>query len=315
MNKRKLGKTGISLSELGFGCSGLWGKDILGKPAITDEQAFMVFKEAFDSGISFFDTGFNYGYAEKRLGLCIKELEKAGIKRSDIIIETKCGETLKEDGSYGPSDYSPEWIKRSIDISLQRLQLDYIDMLAIHGGSIGSYSSQLMTLLDDYKSQGIIRAYGVSGGVRTETIEWICKENNFDFVMLTYNIMTQDREDLIQRLHDIGIGVIAGGAMAQNLYSNNIYKISGLKDVWYLLRAVKKFHKELIIGKKFRFINNNVTATGNQIALRYVLNNPNITSALFQTTSLEHLQENIKATQIQLSNDLMNQIKNEGKRK
>lgn len=71
MKKRALGNTGIQLSEIGFGCAALWGKNVLGKQGLTEEKAYEIFDTAFRQGVTFFDTGFNYGYAEERLGRCI----------------------------------------------------------------------------------------------------------------------------------------------------------------------------------------------------------------------------------------------------
>lgn len=79
MNKRQLGNTDIYLSELGFGCSALWAKNILpGKAAISEEQAYAIFIAALDAGINFFDTGINYGFAEERLGRCIDRVLTGG---------------------------------------------------------------------------------------------------------------------------------------------------------------------------------------------------------------------------------------------
>ena len=74
MNKRMLGNTGIQITELGYGCTALFGKNVMGKQGITDEQALKLVTAAIDSGIRFFDTGFNYGYAEERLGRVLENL-------------------------------------------------------------------------------------------------------------------------------------------------------------------------------------------------------------------------------------------------
>lgn len=134
MNKRSLGKTGIEISEIGYGCASLWGKDVFGRQGISEEKAYELFETAFENGINFFDTGINYGYAEERLGRCISNKIKKGKSRADFVIETKCGEKIYEDGSFGPYDWSPDWIKKSLEISLDRLKLDYVDLFAMHGG-------------------------------------------------------------------------------------------------------------------------------------------------------------------------------------
>ena len=163
MRKRILGNTGIQISEVGYGCAALWGKDVLGKQGVTEEQAYNLFETAFNQGVDFFDTGINYGYAEERLGRCLKSIiSKGSAKREDFIIETKFGETINSDGSYGGSNWSPEWVKKSVDISLNRLGLDYIDLFAMHGGAPEDCTDAFMKTLQDLKDQGIIRAFGVN---------------------------------------------------------------------------------------------------------------------------------------------------------
>lgn len=71
MKRRLLGKTGIELSEIGYGAAALFGKDVLGKQGITEDKAYDLITTAIKSGVSFFDTGINYGYAEERLGRCL----------------------------------------------------------------------------------------------------------------------------------------------------------------------------------------------------------------------------------------------------
>ena len=245
MKKRKLGKTEVELSEIGYGAAALFGKDVLGKQGITEEQAYYLILTAIEAGVNFFDTGINYGYSEERLGRCISQAIGGGItQRENLVIETKCGETINADGTYGSSDWSPDWIKRSLEISLKRLQLDYIDLFAMHGGSISDCSDELLNTFRDMKNQGLIRAYGINT-FNMEVLEWVAKERCFDYVMLDYNVLKQEREPIIAQLHESGIGVIAGMALGQSLFSKNVYRIRNRNDFWYLLRAVAHFRSNM----------------------------------------------------------------------
>jgi len=96
--------------------------------------------------------------------------------------------------------------------------------------------------------------------------------------------------------------------MAKTLYSNDIYKVRNITDLWYLLRAYGRNRDMLKKGKKFRFVNNVEGASGNQVALRYVLENPHITAAVFGTTSKDHMMENIQAAEIPFPDELKQQI-------
>ena len=308
MNTRILGKTGIALTELGFGCSGLFGAKALGKDALTEAQAAGLVRTAAEAGIRFFDTGFSYGKAEERLGAGLSALLSEGYRREDFVIETKCGETLLQDGSYGPVDFSPDWLKRSVEISLQRLRTDHVDLLATHGGKRAVFTDGFFALMEDLKRQGIIRAYGVSSGVDRETLEWIAKEQNFDYVMLRYNIFTQKQEEIIEKLHDAGIGVLAGASMGEGLYANRV-KFGNRKDLWYLARAMVHQRANMKKGKAFRFLSECPDATSNQIALRFVLDNPNVTAALFNTTNPAHLRENALASDFTMPEGMTEKIR------
>lgn len=313
MKKNGLGNTGIYLSELGFGCSGLWGKNILGRPAITDEQATELILTALDGGITFFDTGFNYGLAEERLGRILKQVFTDGhAKRCDLVIETKAGETLSGKGGYGRPCYHPDWIRRSLEISLRRLQLDYVDLFALHGGRPENYTDNLLTLLEDLKSQGIIRAYGVNT-FETDALEWVGENKCFDYVMCDYNILRQDREPLIARLQKAGVGVIGGAALAQNLFSKEVCQGGDIHHMWYTLRALRRFRPALRYGRHFKFLNDYHGYSGSQLALRYVLDNQYVSSSVFNTINPEHLKENILAPGITMPPEIRSRIIEEGR--
>ena len=307
MNKRVLGKTGILLTELGYGCTAQFGKDFLGKPGITEDQALSLVKASLDSGINFFDTGFNYGYAEERLGRCLESIFADNkYKREDIIIQTKGCETLNEDGSYGPNDYSPDWINQSIEISLKRLKLDYIDLFAIHGARPEVLTDSLFDLLIDLKRQGVIKAFGVSG-VSDEFGYWICKEKCFDYIMMTYNYAEARRNPLIEEFSKNGIGVLSGGSLNRSL--NSLRKIPrNRNELWYMARAMRKFKGDLKRSKEFEFVNSVDNMTPQQISLRYILDNPNVTSACFNTLSVDHLKSNVKAAEMSLPEDIKKKI-------
>lgn len=309
MNKRTVGNTGIEISEVGYGAAALFGKNVLGKQGITEEQAYDLISEAIKYGITFFDTGFNYGYAEERLGRCISEAIKEGIThREHLVIETKCGETLNPDGSYGAYDWSSNWLNKSLEISLKRLKLDYIDLMAIHGECEKNKVSEVVHIFEDMKSQGLIRAYGVNS-FNTEFLEWVAEEKCFDYVMLDYNILRQDREPLIEKLNQAGVAVIAGSAMGESLYSKKIFRVKNRNDFWYLARAIARFRGLINKSKDFRFLTKCKEYTANQLALRYVLDNKNISSACFSTINTNHLIENLKAVDIEMPKYILREIK------
>lgn len=306
IKKRMLGNTGIQMTCMGFGCASVWGKSM-----ITDEQAKNIFEEAYNLGIRYFDTGYSYGCAEERIG---KVLQSSNIvKRENIIISTKFG--TKKVGNKYVHDFTPKWMTHSVKTSLKRMGIDYVDLLLVHGPQVSDLTDEYLATMRKLKKQRIVRAIGINT-FDTEVIEFVCATKCFDFIMLDYNILRQDREELIKKLYDNKIGVIAGAPLAESLYSNRIFKIKSVKDIWYLARAFVKFREQLIKGRKFRFINKVQGITGTQIALKYVLDNPYITSAVFGTTSSAHLIENVSSKDLVIPTDVIKKIRGvEDKRK
>lgn len=296
---RRLGKTDIYLSPLGFGCASVWGKDM-----ISDHQAQELFEKAYELGITYFDTGHSYGNAEERIGKILQTSKT--VKRDKIVISTKFGTRIVNGRLV--HDVSHEWIRESVNTSLRRMGISYIDCLQLHGPQISDFTEELYHVLEELKEKGIVKAVGANS-FDTDVLEFICREKRLDFVMLDYNLMRRDREELIQKLYGNGIGVVAGAPLAESLYSNRVFKIRGKKDIWYLARAVKNFRKQFFQGWKYRFINHVEGVTGSQIALGFVLDNPMITSAVFGTTTMSHLEENAKVTGMDMPQGVLEKVR------
>lgn len=299
MEKRELGTTGIQMTVMGFGCASAWSKTL-----ITDEQAEQMFLLAYEQGIRYFDTSYSYDLAERRIGNILKN--NPSIRREELVISTKFG-TKNDNGKYY-HDFSPEWMRESVQASLERMGLDYADMLLIHGPQISDLTPEYLTAINELKAQGITRAIGINT-FDTDVIEYIRDTHCVDFVMLDYSILRQDREPLIQSLHDNGIGIIAGAPLAESLFTNRVFKVRKMKDVWYLARALVNHRDKMLRGRKYTFVNKVPGMTGTQIALKYVLDNPNVTTAVFGTTTPAHLIDNVGAEKISIPEAVVRRIR------
>lgn len=300
MHKRTLGSTNMQISEIGLGCASYWGKKIF-----SEIQAIKVVHTALDKGVNFLDTGHSYsdGNAEHRLGKALRTV----VNKNDLCISSKAGTRINTNGRLY-KDFSPQWVEESCHLSIKNIGLDHLPLFQLHGPAISDLNDELLDKLLSLKQEGTIGAIGINT-FDDDVIEHIIDLKVFDFIMLDYNILTQHREAIIDRLYDKGIGVIAGAALADSLYSNRIFKIRGLKDLWYLARALKNFRDKLVKGRQFQFVNHIENMTGAQIAIAYVLNNPKISTSVFGTTSAAHLLENLKGQDIALPNELMERIK------
>lgn len=303
IKKRKLGNTGIDISELGFGCASVFGKKF-----ISDQEAFELFEKAYELGIRYFDTGYSYGIAEERIGMILKKSKI--VDRSKIIISSKFGTKLV-DGKY-IHDWTSEWMLESVKTSIKRMGIDQLDLLMCHGPQVSDMTEEFLMSMKKIKDDGLTRAIGINT-FDTDVIEYVRDTKCFDFVMLDYNIMRQDREKIISELNDAGIGVIAGAPLAESLYSNRVFKVRKLKDIWYLARALVNHRDKLARKKDFKFLNKYEGATSTQLALKYVLDNQNVSTAVFGTSTMSHLIENAKAVDITIPENINKKIKEQNK--
>ena len=165
--------------------------------------------------------------------------------------------------------------------------------------------------LDDLKSQGVIHATGANTFF-SHIINRIADDRIFDVVQLDFNIAKQIREPEILKLSENGIGVVAGQAMAESVFLNELFKVRKMKDFWYLARTIgRRASRELFFeARKYRFLNNLKDLDGSQVALKYVIDTPGVSSAAFGTCSFEHLKKNIAALDIDIPIDIRDRIKN-----
>jgi aryl-alcohol dehydrogenase-like predicted oxidoreductase len=157
MNYRRLGRSGITVSEVGFGAWGIGGPtDGLTSYGVTDDQVSLAaLKHALDRGVTFFDTSSVYGYgrSETLIGQAFKNV------RARVVIATKAGFTRWD----AEPDFSPDAITRSCEQSLGRLQTDHVDLLQLHNPSLDTMRrSEVIAALERLVQQGKTRAWGLS---------------------------------------------------------------------------------------------------------------------------------------------------------
>ena len=299
MQYRALGRTGLTVSELGFGCASWWGK-----PAFDERTALGLVHEAIDRGVTLFDTGASYsaGEAEPRLGRALK-----GRDVSSLVIATKAG-TYHAGGGRIARDMSPAAVVASAERSLRNLGLDALALLQLHGPSVAELDEGMLSTLSDLKSRGLVRAVGLNS-FDPAVIEHAIGLAAVDVVMVDYNVLRPEREPLIARTAGAGKGVLAGMPLAMGHTKPLLSRLKGPQDLWYAARAVARHRDELARGRRFRFLHRLAEMTGSQAALAYVLANPHVSAAVFGATRVEHLRQNLAASGRPLSSGVMAQIR------
>jgi aryl-alcohol dehydrogenase-like predicted oxidoreductase len=196
MKMRTFPGTEVTVSEIGFGnwtvATGWWGR-------YDDDEAIRLMQRAFDLGITFFDTadGYGNGRGESLLAQAFKS------RRDRIQIATKFGyDFYKYAGERRgqqeiPHDFSPAFVRFALEKSLERLETDVIDIYQLHNPRMTHIESDdLFALLEEFKSEGKIRAYGVALGPaigwRDEGIQAMEERPGLGSVQMIYNILEQE---------------------------------------------------------------------------------------------------------------------------
>ena len=212
MEQRKLGKTGLSLSIIGFGAAPL-GNEYGAVDLADGERAVHA---AIDAGITFFDTSPYYGRAlsEQRLG---KALEG---RRDSVVLSTKCGRY-----DFAGFDFSAARVTASIDESLRRLRTDYLDIFIAHDIEFGDSAmivNETVPAMRALQKAGKARSIGISG-LPVKLLARVAIEAQVDLVLsyCHYNLMVQDLDRLLApALAAYGIGLINASALHMGMLTS-----------------------------------------------------------------------------------------------
>jgi aryl-alcohol dehydrogenase-like predicted oxidoreductase len=163
-----LSDTGIKVSEVGFGVwtvsTGWWGE-------VVDERSVRLLRLARERGINYFDTADTYGSGKGETLLADAGFT-SGHMRDEVVISTKIGydfynHTARRGQQERPQDWSEDFIRFALEQSLTRLDTDYIDFLQLHNTKMDAIDNDaLFGLMEQFKDEGKIRAYGVLWGRR-----------------------------------------------------------------------------------------------------------------------------------------------------
>ncbi|MGD6841461.1 aldo/keto reductase [Bacillus infantis] len=279
MKKRELGKSGLYVSELGFGCMSLGTDALEGKKII---------EAALEEGINYFDTAdlYDFGENEKIVGEALKEV------RENVIIATKAGNRWNEAKDGWSWDPSKAYIKEAVKGSLKRLGTDYIDLYQLHGGTLDDPIDETIEAFEELKEEGFIRHYGISS-IRPNVIREYAKRSNIASVMMQYSILDRRPEETaLPLLKENAISAVVRGPLAKGMLSDKMLgKASGsVKENGYLDYSYKEL--EDVLGRlKDAAGNRSMT----ELAFQYVLSNPAVASVAAGASSAAQVRENARA--------------------
>jgi L-glyceraldehyde 3-phosphate reductase len=302
MSFRRCGKSGLKLPALSLG---LWHN--FGDATPLDQQRSLL-RTAFDLGIVHFDLANNYGppygSAEANLGRLLQQDFKP--HRDELIISTKAGWAMW-DGPYGSGGSSRKYLLASLDQSLSRLGLDYVDIFYSHRFDADTPLEETMGALASAVQQGKALYVGISSYSAGKTAEAVTLLQKWNIPLLihqpSYNLLNRWPEHgLFDTLGEAGVGCIAFGPLAQGLLTEKY--LNGVPQNARVNRpgggSLRQEHLSERNLANVRALNEIAKARGQslaQMALAWVLREPRVTSVLLGASAPEQLRENVAALQ------------------
>jgi aryl-alcohol dehydrogenase-like predicted oxidoreductase len=275
LERRKLGRTGLSVSVLGFGAMDLGGPPAANE--ISDEDAGRVLNAVLDHGINFIDTAICYGASEARIGKAISH------RRQEFVLASKCGcQPGKPMGA--PNIHTAANIRAGVEHSLRTMRTDYLDIVQFHQSLRRAdwESEGALEELLKMKYEGKLRFIGVSG-IFPNLIEQV-DARIFDIFQVPYSAVQREHETIIERASADGAGIIIRGALARGApmdWSKRYYMMTGeeMSSRWD-----KATLDELLDG-----------TSRMEFMLRFAIAQPSLDTAIVGTKSVDHLRDNIAA--------------------
>ena len=274
MIKRKLGKSGIEVSELAFGCVSIglpYGIGVNGKDDMPSEQeSVALLRTAVDKGINFFDTARAYGTSEYLLGRAFKGI------RDKVVICTKAGH-FKSTDDKGICDE----LNASFKESMKQLQTDHIDVFMSHNGTLELLSND--KIIDAYvkiKKSGVARAIGVSVYTVEESLAAI-NSGVWDLVQIPFNLMDQRHSVAFEAAQKKGVGIVVRSVLFKGILTD---KGDNLHPALNSVEQHRNLYKQLLSDK---------VPTLSKLATKFVLSQNGVSSVLVGIDKMKYLDDAI----------------------
>jgi len=304
MQKRRLGKSGLEVSAIGFGCMGIsFGYG----PATSREDGIAIVRAAFDGGVTFFDTAEAYGpfTNEEVVG------EALGSVRDQVVIATKFGFKF-ENGKQAGLDSRPSHIRDVAEASLKRLKTDRIDLLYQHRVDLDVPIEDVAGAVKELIHEGKVKHFGLSEA-GAQTIRRAHAVQPVAALQSEYSLWFREPErEILPTLEELGIGFVPFSPLGKGFLTGKIddkttFAATDFRNV------VPRFTEEnrkanLAFVEWLKTFAQRKKATPAQIALAWLLAQKPWIAPIPGTTKRDRLQENLGAAQVQLTADELREI-------
>lgn len=307
MQKRALGRSGLDTAPL------IFGGNVFGW-TIDRARSFELLDAFVDAGFNAIDTADVYsrwvpGNAGGESETILGEWLKARGRRDDVLILTKVGSTMGQNGDDDRNDLSPGWIERAVEDSLRRLQTDVIELYQAHWPDKTTPQDETLRAFEKLIDAGKVRAIGVSNHSAEATHQALAISareglHRYETVQPHYNLYSRDTfEGPLQDLAVAeGLGVITYFSLEAGFLSG---KYQSAEDLSGASRGgMLKDHfnaRGVRILATLRGVAERNEATPAQVSLAWLLTRPGVTAPIVSATSLAQLSDTLKAAELVLS--------------
>jgi len=298
MKYKKYIKDSRNISEIGLGAWQLGQNS--GWKSMTEIEAIKLVHKSLDFGINFFDTAPNYGHGtgEERLGKALKDVD-----RSKIVINTKFGHTHS-----GTLNFSSNYIRESLEGSLIRLQVDYVDSLIIHNPPSAYFDGNKndhYEILEKLIQEGKIKAYGASLDTYDD-MKLLMDTTNSKVIETFFNIFHQDTLRGFEKAQNKEVGIIVKIPLDSGWLTGKYNTESSFNDIR------SRWSKE-DIETRAKLVNKVKSIIGTEenlarIAIAFCLAYDAVSTVIPGNVNIEQLTSNVQSTDISISRSLIEKL-------
>jgi len=287
-----------AISEIGLGA---WQLGInSGWKAMTENEAIKIVQTSYEMGVNFFDTAPNYGMgtSELRLGKALKSYD-----RNEFVVNTKFGHT-----DTGSTNYDSKNIRKSLEGSLKRLQMEYVDSLIIHNPPyeyLDGNKNDHYEILEKLKEEGKIKGYGASLDTYHE-IDLLLQTTNSKVIEVFFNILHQDAARAFGLAKEKNVGIIVKIPLDSGWLTGKYDENTVFNDIRNRWTKTDIKTRAILIEKVKKIIDHDAKIS--DIAISFCLAYDAVSTVIPGNASLQQLKDNVSGISKPISRQLVEKL-------
>ncbi len=304
MEKRSLGKSGLSVSALGLGCMGM--SEFYG--SADEAESIATMQRALDLGVTFLDTADMYGvgHNEELVGRAIRG------RRGEVVLATKFGNVRGPNGERLDISGKPDYVKSACEASLKRLGAEVIDLYYQHRVDPQTPIEDTVGAMADLVREGKVRYLGLSEAA-PQTIRRAHKVHPIAALQTEYSLWSRDPEgEILPTVRELGIGFVPYSPLGRGFLTGRFQRPEDLPEDDFRRSNPRfvgeNFQRNLDLVAKVEEIARAKGAKPSQVALAWVLAQGDDIVPIPGTKHVRYLEENVGAVSVKLTPEELRQI-------